>query len=57
MNCGLELCIYNKENICILGSISIDEVGGCADCVLISIEKTELDRYKAELLEKYLNDK
>lgn len=54
MRCGLDLCIYNKDKGCILSDISIDDSGLCADSILVSIERGQLELYKQLLLDKYM---
>ncbi|MCL2840189.1 MAG: hypothetical protein FWE05_05390 [Defluviitaleaceae bacterium] len=38
MNCAYEQCIYNKAYKCILGTINIDDLGQCEDCIVVKID-------------------
>ena len=42
INCENELCIYCKNNKCILDIIQLNSMGICNECVQISIEKISL---------------
>lgn len=52
MECRYEFCLYNQENECSLQKISINEVGLCEACILVSLEKDRLEEEKREQLEK-----
>lgn len=54
MNCNNDLCIYWKEDICILDSISINEIGLCNEYISVDIPSNELDKYrKKHLLKRF----
>lgn len=46
MNCENFLCIYEKNNKCLLDTINLDILGQCTNCVYISIENDLLDTLK-----------
>lgn len=56
MQCENKLCIYCKEDKCILDSISVDALGMCADCIQVTIETELLERAKEDLLQKFHED-
>lgn len=42
MNCENRLCVYWRENLCILDKIEIDSLGMCSACILVDIAETQL---------------
>ena len=52
MNCVYDLCIYNESFKCILDGISIDSLGHCEDCIIVSIDKEVLEIKKEQQLSK-----
>ncbi len=46
MNCALTLCIYQRDNKCILKSIEIDETGSCRSCIYINTDYLDLENIK-----------
>ncbi|MCL2062693.1 MAG: hypothetical protein FWH03_08760 [Firmicutes bacterium] len=56
--CDFELCIYQKNKMCTLDKIHINNVGLCADCNIPYIEglnlikETELKKYEDRYAEK-----
>lgn len=53
MECENELCIYQKDNNCILSSIKIDALGHCQECIHPHFSKKLLEYKKEELRKKY----
>lgn len=51
IKCENELCIYCKNNKCILVAIQLNSMGICNECVQISIEKNQLNYLKRKLFE------
>ena len=51
IKCENELCIYCKNNKCILDAIQLNSMGICNECVQISIEKNQLNYLKRKLFE------
>jgi len=60
MDCGFEYCIYNRDNMCGLEEIEINELGMCDDCVIVSIPEEFLglmkDSQLKEMDERYRID-
>lgn len=52
MQCENVLCIYCREDECILNHVSINMLGMCADCTQVTIEAEQLERAKESLLQK-----
>ena len=52
MNCEFEYCIYNKECICILDTIGINQLGICDSCEVVTIPKDALEKYKEKRLKE-----
>ncbi len=46
MQCDCYLCIYNKNNACILSRVCIDQQGNCSECIIPSIPDIYLDALK-----------
>lgn len=53
MTCYNNFCIYEKENNCILDTITLNETGMCLECININIPEEIINREKMILLEKY----
>lgn len=54
MDCNNDLCIYWKEDTCILDSISINEIGLCNEYISVDIPSDEMEKYrKNHLLKRY----
>ena len=50
MKCENDYCIYNKDNTCILGEMSIDSLGMCDACITISLDEGFLKAEKTRQL-------
>ncbi len=50
MKCEFEYCIYNKEECCMLKSVSIDMQGTCEECITVFLDKDFLKRQKEDQL-------
>ena len=50
MNCENNYCIYSKDDSCILNSVSIDSLGMCDDCIIISLDEDFLKAEKTRQL-------
>ena len=46
MKCENQFCLYCEENSCILGEISLDISGSCAECIYIDIDEKLLKQLK-----------
>ena len=54
MYCDNNMCINNDEkNHCVLDEISINSLGLCNECILVSVEKEERERIRRKMLELY----
>ena len=54
LHCDNDLCIYERQGRCILDGISVNQLGMCAECILISIYEAEKESRKQSLLAFYL---
>ena len=52
MKCNFDYCIYNKNFTCILDEVSIDALGMCEACEVITIPEGELEKHKEKRLKK-----
>ena len=50
MNCENNLCVYWNNGKCILGEISIDASGVCADCIYVNIDENILKNARKKFL-------
>lgn len=48
--CETDFCLYNKGGTCCLKNISIDSLGNCEDCILLTIDEKFLDAEKEKQL-------
>ena len=55
MNCEYEYCIYNSENECVFEEVTINNLGMCDDCIIISLDKDFLDMKKKQQLQDIKN--
>jgi len=46
MNCENNYCIYNKENTCRVSPITINSLGMCDECIIISLDDKFLNEEK-----------
>lgn len=53
LKCENYLCIYQKNNQCILDNISLDELGMCDQCIYVDVEEGELNTIKKKMLDYY----
>ncbi len=53
MNCENYLCIYQKDGNCKAEEPSINTLGMCEDCIIVSIPEKELKKYKVNDLKKF----
>ena len=51
MSCENIYCIYNKQNRCGFESVTINALGMCEDCILVSFDKDFLDTEKKRQLQ------
>ena len=49
MDCRNCFCIYWKNDYCILSSISVDETGGCTECIRINLPEELMERQRKKL--------
>jgi len=52
MRCENEFCIYNKGNNCRFERVTINTLGMCEDCIIITLEKDFLEAEKEMQLKK-----
>ena len=50
MKCELDYCIYNQKFFCILDSVSINGLGMCDDCIIVSLDEKFLESEKERQL-------
>ena len=55
MECYNDLCVYWKKDICILDSISINEIGLCNEYISVDIPSDKMEEYREKHL-KRLNE-
>ena len=48
MDCELDTCIFNRDFKCLYDSITVNNVGMCAACMIVQLEKDELEKKKEE---------
>ena len=53
--CENEVCIYQKNDSCILKKIDLDNVGCCQSCIYVNIDEEQLKLAKQKLLDKFNN--
>ncbi len=46
MTCENFLCIYQRNNECVLDEINLDITGTCADCIYVDISQEKLKELK-----------
>ena len=52
MRCDNDLCVYWKEDICILDKISINEIGLCNEYISVDIPSDKMGKYREDHLQK-----
>ena len=57
MDCENIYCVYQANGECILDHISIDNLGGCTECIKISLSNAELEVVKRRSLERLTDQK
>jgi len=50
--CEHELCIYQRDNKCILDTPNTDATGMCANCLLVTLDTNFLNAEKDKQLQK-----
>ena len=50
MKCELDYCIYNNNGNCLVTKISINDVGMCDACIIVTLEKDYLQTEKRRQL-------
>ncbi len=53
VRCENEYCIFQEQGKCIKNSITLDYMGICISCKIISLTDNELSKKKKSLLKKY----
>lgn len=48
--CENDLCIYWQNERCILSNISLDTVGRCRECILVSLPEAKLKKLRGAAL-------
>ncbi len=51
MNCENYLCLYWKNNNCILEDVSLNICGQCIDCMYINFKEEDLEKIREIQLE------
>ena len=52
MKCENDFCIYQHCGICMLGEITINSLGMCEQCIIISLNENDLTQAKAKTLDR-----
>lgn len=52
MECYNDLCVYWKKDICILDSISINEIGLCNEYISVDIPSDKMEEYREKHLQR-----
>lgn len=52
MNCENIYCIYQENGHCVLDQVSLDSMGQCVECIMVSLEDAELLRAKCNQRER-----
>ena len=55
MKCEFKYCIYNKNFECTIDAISINALGMCDECIIVSLDKKILEKAKETQLKKIEN--
>ena len=53
MKCENYLCVYQKENECILKEINLDVQGQCMECIYVNLDEYVLDSAKKAALQEF----
>jgi hypothetical protein len=51
-HCYFEYCVYQKDNVCILGDMEINSLGMCDTCEVVNIHKNLLVTLKKQRLDE-----
>lgn len=46
MDCENRYCIYQENGKCLLSSISLDIIGQCTECIMVTLDEAELENKK-----------
>ena len=52
MKCDFDYCIYNQAYECSINEISINELGMCEECIIVSFSKDVLEKEKLRQLQE-----
>jgi hypothetical protein len=52
MDCDYEYCIYNRERKCLVEKVSINDIGMCDSCMIVTLDKEFLVTEKERQLEE-----
>ena len=52
MECYNNLCVYWKQDTCILDSISINEIGLCNEYISVDIPSDKMEEYRKDHLQE-----
>lgn len=52
MNCENILCVYQKNGECTLDCISLDIMGSCQECFLVSLDKAYVEKEKDRMIKE-----
>lgn len=55
MKCGVVYCVYNRDCVCLIKEIELNELGMCQECIIVSIPEQELNTLKEKQLEDILS--
>ena len=50
MKCAFDYCIYNKNFMCVLDEVEIDNAGMCETCIIVSLDTEFLESEKERQL-------
>lgn len=52
MKCNCEYCVYNKSRSCSLEETTLNDMGVCMECMLISVTEAAVTMLKEEILQR-----
>ena len=50
LKCENEYCIYNNDGECLFERVTINQIGMCDDCIMITLDKNFLAKEKGRQL-------
>ena len=50
VRCECYLCVFHKDEECILDEVGVDALGMCGSCEIVSVPREEMEKVKARRL-------